>query len=612
MSEKTENYNADIHDADYIKEYQSVPLDHESLVNIAGREPESLNGKWHFCVDPYDTCRRAHWFREIRFSEKGAEQPVDWDFDVWERVAVPGTWNVQSKELFWYEGSGIYMRTFRYAPKEAGERVLIVFEGAAYEASVFLNGAFIGTHSGGSTPFTADVSGTVKTNGENRLIVVADARRSPLRVPMDNTDWFNYGGLYRDVYLVRVPDVYIKDWFVRLVPDGTFSKIRADVVTSEGLNGDRKAVDRKAVLSIPALGLQEEITLRNGAGSGVFALETGRLSLWSPENPKLYDISIRLLPKNGEKDGTGGDAVQDRIGFREIKRRGQNILLNGKKLFLKGVCVHEDHVLLGKTTTPEIIRETIRDLREMNGNYLRLAHYPHDRRFARIADEEGVFLWEEIPVYWAVAFGNKNTYRDAENQLAELILRDRNRASVIIWSVGNENPDTDERLAFMSGLTKKARELDETRLVSAACLVNHVKLKIEDRLSEFTDIIGINEYYGWYDPDFDKLSQILANSSPDKPVMITEFGAGARSGQRGSTDDLFSEDYQRAFYLKQIATFKKYPFIAGLSPWILYDFRCPRRFNRYQEGYNRKGLIDADRKTKKLAFFVMREFYKEK
>jgi beta-glucuronidase len=570
-----------------------------------------LNGKWHFCVDPYDTCRRAHWFREVRHSEKGAEQPVDWDFDVWDRVAVPGTWNVLSKELFWYEGSGIYMRTFRYAPKEAGERVLIAFEGAAHEASVFLNGVFAGTHSGGSTPFTVDVSGTVKTNGENRLIVVADARRSPLRVPMDNTDWFNYGGLYRDVYLVRVPGGYIKDWFVRLVPDGTFSKIRADVVT--GGTAGSESGDRKAALSIPELGLKKkEITLRNGAGTGVFTLETGRLSLWSPENPKLYDISIRLLPQNGEEDGPGGDTVQDRVGFREIKRRGQDVLLNGKKIFLKGVCVHEDHVLLGKTTTPEIIRETIRDLKEMNGNYLRLAHYPHDRRFARIADEEGVLLWEEIPVYWAIAFGNKNTYRDAENQLAELILRDRNRASVIIWSVGNENPDTDERLGFMSGLTKKARELDETRLVSAACLVNHTKLKIEDRLSEYTDITGINEYYGWYDPDFDKLSRILANSSPDKPVIITEFGAGARSGQRGSADDLFSEDYQKAFYLKQIAVFKRHPFIAGLSPWILYDFRCPRRFNRYQEGWNRKGLIDADRKTKKLAFFVMRDFYKEK
>ncbi|MDR0556347.1 MAG: hypothetical protein LBG43_00530 [Treponema sp.] len=611
MSEKTENYNADIHNEDYRGQYQEILLDHRSLVNIAGRETESLNGKWHFCVDPYDTCRRAHWFKEVRRNDTGAEQPVDWDFDWWERAAVPGTWNLQKPELYWYENPAIYMRTFRYVPKETGERAFLYFEGAAYEASVFLNGVFIGSHDGGSTPFTVDISGAVKT--DNRLIVVVDASRSPLRVPMDNTDWFNYGGIYRDVHLVRAPNVYIKDWFVRLEPDGTFSKIRTDVTIS---GADGTGCERKAVLAIPGLGMEEEITVREGSGHGVFAVNAEALSLWEPRNPTLYDVSIRLLPEDAKAGGDliqdRGDLIQDRLGFREIKTRGQKILLNGKEVFLKGVSVHEDHVILGKTTTPEIIRETIRDLKEMNGNYLRLAHYPHDRCFARIADEEGILLWEEIPVYWAIAFGNRNAYRDAENQLAELIQRDRNRASVIIWSVGNENPDTDERLDFMSRLAKKARELDETRLVSAACLVNHAKLKIEDRLSEFLDVIGVNEYYGWYEPDFDKLSAILSNSSPDKPVVVTEFGGGARSGQRGSVNDLFSEDYQKALYIKQVETFKKYPFIAGLSPWILYDFRCPRRFNRYQEGYNRKGLIDADRKTKKLAFFVMQAFYKEK
>jgi beta-glucuronidase len=602
MSENTENYQADIHNAGYAAEYQEILLDHRSLVTVAGRETESLNGKWHFCVDPYDTCRRAHWFKEIRYRDKGAEQPVDWDFDVWERVPVPGTWNMQAKELYWYENSGIYMRTFRYVPKADGEHLFLCFEGASYETSVFLNGVFIGTHDGGSTPFAADIGGAVKAGEENRLIVVVDARRSPQRVPMDNTDWFNYGGLYRDVFLLRTPKVYVKDWFVRLVPDGQFSNIRADV-TIAGAD-----MDIIARIALPELGIERGINVLRGKGSVSFSVNPKTLFLWSPENPKRYEVSIRLLSPSNKPEG---DLVRDRIGFREIKTRGQEILLNGKKIFLKGVSVHEDHALLGKTTTPEIIRAAIRDVKEMNGNYLRLAHYPHDRRFAEIADEEGVLLWEEIPVYWAIAFGNKNTYRDAENQLAELILRDRNRASVIVWSVGNENADTEERLDFMANLAKKARELDGTRLVSAACLVNHEKLKIEDRLTAFLDVIGINEYFGWYDPDFDKLSLILSNSSPDKPVIITEFGGGARSGQRGTVNDLFTEDYQKALYIKQVATFKQYPFIAGLSPWILYDFRCPRRFNRYQEGYNRKGLIDADRNTKKRAFFVMREFYKE-
>jgi beta-glucuronidase len=247
----------------------------------------------------------------------------------------------------------------------------------------------------------------------------------------------------------------------------------------------------------------------------------------------------------------------------------------------------------------------------MNASYLRLAHYPHDRRFAQIADEEGMLLWEEVPVYWAVAFDNLETFADAENQLGELIRRDRNRASVIIWSVGNENADTDSRLSFMSRLAQKAKTEDGTRLVSAACLVNHEKLLIEDRLGSFLDVIGINEYYGWYDPDFEKLPKLLANSSPEKPVLICEFGGDARLGQRGSKDDFWTEDNQKWIYKRQVEVIRKCPYIAGISPWILYDFRCPRRLNRYQEGFNRKGLIDAGRKERKAAFYIMRDFYAE-
>ncbi|MDP3178635.1 MAG: glycoside hydrolase family 2 TIM barrel-domain containing protein, partial [Spirochaetaceae bacterium] len=307
--------------------------------------------------------------------------------------------------------------------------------------------------------------------------------------------------------------------------------------------------------------------------------------------------------------GDALDLVRDKIGFRELRVAGRDILLNGKPVFLKGICVHEDRFDTGKTTDEATIRTTIAHLRELHGNYLRLAHYPHDGRFARIADEEGVLLWEEIPVYWAVAFGNPATYADAENQLSELVLRDRNRASVAIWSVGNENADSDERLSFMSALARKARELDGTRPISAACLIDHQALAIADRLADSLDIIGINEYYGWYDPDFTKLPRILENSDPDKPVIVCEFGGDARSGERGSVDDLWTEDKQARLYERQVEVLGACPYIKGTSPWILYDFRCPRRLNRYQEHFNRKGLVDADRRTKKLAFGVLSEFY---
>jgi beta-glucuronidase len=598
MGKKSGNYVSDIHNEDYENEYLESRLDSSSLINIAGRETESLNGRWNFAADLYDTCRRAHWYKSKRFDTDGREIPLDYDWEGWDRIKVPASWNLEKPELHYFEGSGLYTRTFRYFPKTSGERLLLRFEGAACRITVFLNGKFIGTHDGASTPFNADISDAVET--ENRIVIVADARRSPVRIPTDNTDWFNYGGIYRDVYLVRVPPVFIKDWFVRLSSDGTYSTILADVTVASA-NGSQ--ANGTAYLKIPGLSIEQEIAIKDGRGEVKIS---ARPELWSPDNPKLYDVSVSF------SSGIDiGDVVNDRIGFREIKANGREISLNGKKIFLCGVCVHEDHFALGKTTTEEIIRQTIRDLKEMNGIYLRLAHYPHDARFARIADEEGVLLWEEVPVYWAVAFDNPGTYADAENQLSELVLRDRNRASVIIWSVGNENADTDSRLAFMSKLAQKAKVLDGSRLVSAACLIKHEKLQIEDRLADFLDVIGINEYYGWYDPDFEKLPKILANSNPEKPVLVCEFGGAARLGQRGSVDELWTEDKQKRLYEQQVETFKKCPYIAGTTPWILYDFRCPRRLNRYQEGFNRKGLIDADRKTRKPAFYVMQKFYEE-
>jgi beta-glucuronidase len=596
VSEKSGNFLFNIHDEAYEAQYLAVRLTAAGLVNSAGRQAESLSGRWNFGVDWYDTCRRAKWFQEAGVDEAGRPKPLDWDWEAWERMTVPSCWNMERRELHYFEGSGVYTRTFRYLPESEGERAFLRFEGAAYRATVFLNGSLLGTHDGASTPFCAEI--TQAARSENRIVVVVEARRRADRVPMDNTDWFNYGGIYRDVLLLRTPRAFIKDWFLRLVPDGEFGTIELDVEVETG--------EGEARLRIAELGIDRAFPVVGGRGKLRLSASP---ELWSPENPKLYavELSFAGAAKNASE---ASDRIQDRVGFREIRVEGRDILLNGKPVFLKGVCVHEDHFKTGKTTDEATIRATIAHLKEMNGRFLRLAHYPHDGRFARIADEEGVLLWEEVPVYWAIAFDNPATYADAENQLSELVLRDRNRASVAIWSVGNENADSDARLSFMSRLAGVARDLDGTRPVSAACLINHEKLAIEDRLADSLDIIGINEYYGWYDPDFSKLPRILANSKPGKPVIITEFGGDARLGERGSVDDLWTEDKQKRLYEKQVEVIAACPYIKGTTPWILYDFRCPRRLNRYQELFNRKGLIDAERKAKKPAFKVMADFYR--
>lgn len=587
LNKEVVNFVSDIHDEEYKNKYLKPLLDNQVMTYDSFREKESLNGDWNFQIDPYHTFLRANWYQEKKEDEEGRELPVDYSFDNWEEVEVPSSWNNIKKEYLYYEGLAIYSRTFKYI--NHGENKVFLKIGAAnYESLIFLNKEFIGRHIGGSTPFFVDITDHLQRN--NRIHILVDNTRKKPAVPTLNTDWFNYGGLYRDVELIRLPESYIKDFTVALQRDSNFNKIKVEVeIAGNNLYGS-------AQLKIPDLNINKEIQISKGTGECVI---DAKPELWSPDNPRLYDLSL-LYDK---------DCINERIGFREIKVEGRDIYLNGEKIFLKGVACHEDSYLNGKAVSEEEIIENIKLAKEMNCNYIRLAHYPHSGKVARIADEMGVMLWEEIPVYWAIEFDNKAAYQDAENQLLEMIKRDKNRASVIIWSVGNENQDTDQRLEFMSSLAEKAKEADPRRLVSAACLVDEVNNQIADRLTDYLDIIGINEYYGWYNPDFNKLIECMDNSKPEKPVVITEFGAGALPGFRGTKDELFTEDYQNNVYKKQTEVLGKIDYIKGLSPWILFDFRCPRRANQYQKGYNLKGLVSRDKKYKKMAFYVMKEFY---
>jgi beta-glucuronidase len=461
---------------------------------------------------------------------------------------------------------------------------------------VCLNHEFLGNHCGGSTPFFVELTG--KLQKHNLLEICVNNDRTLDRVPMRNTDWFNYGGLYRDIELIRVPARLIQDFGMWLVPNNQFNAIAVSITVS-GEAAQGTVAQDTVIVSIPELGIEKSLTLQDG---NVEATLNASPELWSPESPKLYDVTVQF----------GQDTICDRIGFRQISVEGTEVLLNGKSLFLRGMSVHEDDMELGKATTKEDILRRFQHAKELGCNFMRLAHYPHHELAAQLADEVGLLLWEEIPVYWAIDFENPATYKDAENQLLELIQRDFNRASVIIWSVGNENADTDARLTFMGNLAKAAKQADPSRLVSAACLVNHTKIKIEDRLAEELDIIGLNEYYGWYDPNYEELILLGKNSNPDKPVIITETGAGALAGHHGSKTDRFTEEYMEDVYKKQIDIIRRLDYVKGMSPWILYDFRASRRYNRFQKGWNRKGLIAADKQTKKLAFYVLQQFYQEK
>lgn len=579
---------SDIHLEDYVEQYEGKQANVTTMMFDSGRKKESLNGIWQYAVDQYDTCLRQHWFEEKYYDENGYTMPMDFSYDEWPSMQLPCCWNTEGERYLLYDGSMVFTRKYSYAT-EKDERVILKIGAVNYICRVFLNKEYVGMHRGGSTPCYLDITDYLQEN--NRIILAADSTRRPEQVPTENTDWFNYGGIYRDIELIRVPRTYIKDFKIALVPDGTFSHIKALVKISEKISGEAR-------MEIPDLKIDEKIMLENGIGQVIL---DAKPELWSPENPRLYQIKVSCME----------DQVKDEVGFREIRVEGRNIMLNGKSIFLRGISCHEESVENGKAVSEEERLENIRLAKELGCNFMRVAHYPHNERMAKLADKEGILLWEEIPVYWAIRFEREKTYEDAQNQLLELITRDWNRASVIIWSVGNENADSDERLAFMKRLADCAHAADETRMVSAACLVSTEKNAIADRLAEYLDIIGLNEYCGWYTPDFAKLPELFSNSNPQKPVIITEFGADALAGHHGTVSDKGTEECQAYVYERQIETMRNIEYIKGMTPWILYDFRCPRRTSFIQNYYNRKGLLSPDKKYRKMAFEVLQRYYLE-
>jgi len=307
--------------------------------------------------------------------------------------------------------------------------------------------------------------------------------------------------------------------------------------------------------------------------------------------------------------------VEDSIGFRTIEVRGGEILLNGRPIFLRGVCIHEEAPLRsGRAYSREDAETLLGWAKELGANFVRLAHYPHNELMVREADRMGLLVWSEIPVYWGINFESPVAFAAAENQLDEMIARDHNRASVIIWSVANETPNNPARLTFLKKLVERARALDPTRLMTAAMLHHYAgetTQMIDDPLAEVLDVIGCNEYIGWYDGLPTKADTMEWKTIYQKPVVMSEFGAEAVYGLHGDDLTRWTEEYQESFYRHQLGMLKRIPFLRGTSPWILMDFRSPRRLlPGVQDYYNRKGLV-SNRGERKKAFYVMQEFYRE-
>lgn len=575
------------------------------LGSVFTRTQWSLDGDWNYIGDPYETGQGG--FLSFYLDRKPLDKTdrVEYSFDDSPTLQVPGDWNTQDPTLFLYEGTVWYRRKFERPAESAGKRLFLYFDGANYLTKVYLNGRAVGQHEGGFTPFDFDVTDLVR-DGENSLVVGVSNTRRGDGIPAKVTDWYNYGGLIRDVRLVAAPQDYIENFRIQL------AKGSADEVAGwVQLAGEQPA--GSVTIKIEELGVSQSFPVDASGRAELKGLRLTGLRRWSPGNPKLYDVVVEA----------GSDRVQDRIGFRTLSVVGPDILLNGRPVFLRGVSLHDENAVRGgRAWSREDALQSLGWAKEMNCNFMRLAHYPHNENIVRAADEMGIMLWSELPLYWGIDWRNDSVKRDAKEQFRELVARDGNRAAVIIWSICNETGINKTRTAFLADIARHVRSLDDTRLISAALKPDSGEAQkteagdyltsVSDPLGQYLDVVAINSYLGWYRGLPSDCAKVRFEINYNKPLVISEFGAGCKAGLHGDRMTRWSEEYQQWYYQQATQMFDRIAQLRGMSPWILVDFRSPlRHLPGIQDGWNRKGLISNDG-TKKKAFYVMQAFYAAK
>jgi beta-glucuronidase len=590
----------------------------EPPIRLDGRQVVSLDGDWNYLVEPYGQALRSRNSRRDFPADRLAEgqELVEYEWESAPTLAVPGDFNSQDPALWLYEGP-VWHRTRFEAPSHDG-RVFLHFEGANYRTHVFLNGEKLGLHEGGYTGFAFEVTDRLRDGDANSLVVAVDNSRRDDGVPARRTDWWNYGGLTRSVSLVLVPKTFAHDLTVRF-SDAAGERIAAEVE----LDGPG-AAGADVTVAVPALGLRQSATA-DAWGRASVAFEPDAVRRWTPDDPHRYEVVVEA----------GGERLADHVGMRTVSVEGTDVLLNGEPVFLAGVALHEEAFdARGRRATSDADYRALLDAaRAVGSNFVRLSHYPHGERMVELADSLGLLIWSEVPVYWEdIDYADNGTLELARDMVAALVDRDANRAGVVLWSVANETPQTEDRLAFLRTLIADVRRLDPTRLVTAALKSESVDAaaadgagaglgstgrtssglvqRITDPLAADLDVLAVNTYVGWYGtrtpPEIDGVTW---ESPWGKPVVFSEFGAGSVAGLRGDAGERWTEEYHASLLDHTLAVASRTPFVAGASVWVLKDFRSPRRWHpRYQAFWNRKGLF-SETGVRKLGADVVERWY---
>lgn len=548
------------------------------------------------------------------FSRELSDTDYTQGFAAEKQVAVPGSFNdLFTEDAFrtWEKGCW-YSRSFKMPRMLAGERIMLRFGAVSYKAEVYLNGEHLGGHETGYTPFEFDITESVHFNAENLLCVRVENILSNETVPMGNLqnkpeagqfagqypdtpfDFFPYAGIQRPVAIYTTSK---SAWLNKI-------KVSTDYKADTGyvdLQGEYSGAARAAKIQI----LNTDICTSTDLTEGRFSaeLEIPEVKLWDVNQPNLYQACIQILDENEELL----DEYTQQFGVRTVKVEGNRILLNEKPAYLQGFGRHEDFHIIGKGLNHSVNVRDHEMLRWINANSYRTSHYPYSEELIQLADEQGILLISETPaVSINFDYVTEQTLVAHKKVLAELIERDINNPSVIMWSVANEaTTDRPESIPYCRELSELVRSMDSSRPVTmVTCKAD------SDLVMDHFDVVGVNAYPGWYHlpGQIEPAQEHLRNSLDQmyakfqKPILITEFGADAIAGMHSLPAEQWSEEYQTELILGLIDVMREKEYVVGEHIWNFADFRTAQNFAR--AGGNKKGVFTRERQPKMVAHFL--------
>ncbi|MFX1446342.1 MAG: beta-glucuronidase [Promethearchaeota archaeon] len=552
-------------------------------------------------------------FWDFRFDINNEGLKENWQsgFDKSQPIAVPASWNDQFADNRDFLGPAWYQTYFDLPWAWTEQKIILRFGSVNYIAEVWLNGDQLGQHEGGHIPFEFDVTSKLKAQN-NHLVVRVDGNLAddrvppggrPMFYPATNFDFFPYCGIHRPVLLYSIPNNGIEDITVRTFIEGDKAKVQMIIEYAE-----KSSLTARFTIIGHGANISKSIIIDDKMGE--CTMEVQKAVLWEPDHPNLYELTVELL-----KNEVTFDSYQLKIGIRTIEVSGDQLLLNGKPIELIGVAKHIDFPITGRGYNPAVIIKDYSLMKWIGANSFRTSHYPYSEQMMDLADQLGFLVIDETPAV-GLTFHKRHIERHLElckQYTRELIARDKNHPSVIIWSLANEPHSSTKSKEFFRELYDLSKGLDPTRLVTVINMQG-----VRDRAFEFLDIVCMNRYYAWYigpgqiDEGCEDLSKEIDKfyQKYKKPIILTEFGADAIPGWHSQPPEMFSEEYQVDFLKKYIELINSKPYVIGQHIWNMCDFKTPQGIHRVG-AYNYKGVFTRDRRPK-MAAHLLKKLWNQK